>query len=234
MKKTLLLPALLGLSMSAHSVMAEGLNYNVVSINEQVSKEVARDTLNVRLSVREEGRDPAVIAQAVTKKMNQVLAQAKTYPKVEVSVSGRSSYPSSNKKDQTVWTDQATISFKSQDFQALNKLVAAVQSQAQIQSMNYSVSEQKMKSFEDDLMTTALTRFRYKANHIAQGLGGKGYRIVNIDMGSTPASYNSAGYAPKMMRASASMADEAAVMDAEPGNEQVSLHISGQVQVNGL
>ncbi|MBP6345887.1 SIMPL domain-containing protein [Neisseriaceae bacterium CLB008] len=233
MKKKLLVPVLLGLGVSAQSVMAEGLNYNVVSINEQVSKEVVRDTLNVRLSVREEGRDPAVIAQAVTKKMNQVLAQAKAYPKVEVAVSGRSSYPSNNKKDQTIWYDQATISLKSQDFQALNKLIATVQGQAQIQNMHYSVSDKKMKSFEEDLMTTAIERFRYKANHIAKGLGGKGYRIVNIDMGSTPASYN-AGYAPKMMRAAAPAMDEMAVMDAEPGNEQVSLSISGQVQVNGL
>ena len=239
MKRNLLLLGLIGSLIGAASsvAVAEPLNYNVVNLSESINHSVARDTLMVVLAVHEQGKDRVQVASNVTRRVNQVLAQIKNNRAFEASLSGRSGYPNSDyvngKRVDKGWQEQATITVKSQDFEALNKLIAQVQANANVQDLQYTVSDSKRKSFETELTEQAVKRFRERAQMITRAMGGSGYRIVNMDIGSTGGSRPMGGQAYDRMKLAAASAD-APVPEAMPGNEDINLNISGSIQVQGL
>lgn len=217
---------------SCHAV-AEPLNYNIVSLNASASKTISRDTMTVVFAIQENGRDRNQVASAVTRKLNAVLAKAKANGDFETSLSSRNGYPynsDNNPNRSDSWRESATVTVKSKNFKALDRLIADVQPYANVQSQEFSVGQATLRTFEQELTTNAIAQFRHKADTVTRAMGGTGYRIVTLNLGE------SGGVRPMMMRAYAAGAMKAAapVPDDAAGNEDITLNINGSIQVNGL
>ncbi len=235
MKKNLIA---LGLS-SALLIMttpaiSETLNYNVINLSESVSQELESDLLRITLNIEQEGKNRDAIASNVTRSMNTVLAKIKQNNKIEGKIINRGGYPINDyingKRVDRGWKESIQIQIESKDFNAVNQLAADVQNIANIQSMNYTVSNTKLKAFENQLTQDAIKRFKERANNITKSLGGRNYKIVNMDIGSTGGSYTSNNY----MALRASKAESAPVQDSIPNKENIQLTINGSIQVQGL
>ncbi|MFD1245563.1 SIMPL domain-containing protein [Paralysiella testudinis] len=232
--KKIVLAGLMGLAV-AGLARAEALNYGLVSLSESVSRPIARDQMVLVLNIEEQGKEREAVANAVTRKVNAVLQQARQHSQFNTTLQSRSAYPQSDyvngRRVDKGWQDSASIKVESKDMAALNAFAAKVQSQAAISDIQYTVSTASMQANETELTREALQRFNARAAMIAQNLGGSGYKIVQLNIGnssdniSTPLAYGG------VMRAKA---DAAPVQDSAPGEAQLRLDVSGQIQVQGL
>lgn len=79
--KTSVITAAMALALSLPVQAASNeLNYNLVDFNETASVRVPNDTMNVVLEVQETGTSRQAVSNAVTRRLNAVLARAKAAP----------------------------------------------------------------------------------------------------------------------------------------------------------
>ena len=153
---------------------------------------------------------------------------------LEVSEANRSSHPvysyPDNKRVQTGWQESIEYTVKSQDFAALNRLIAQSQKDAEVQNTHFTLSPQKRNAAVDEASRTALLRFKDRAAALAQTLGFSGYKIVSLklgELGDAPVMMMSAkaGYATPMA------ADSATAAPPSPGIEEIRITVNGSVQM---
>ncbi|MOA40648.1 hypothetical protein D3C78_1625430 [compost metagenome] len=94
--------------------------------------------------------------------------------------------------------------------------------------MDFAIATPTRKASEDALLKDAVTAFKARAQLATDALGGKGYKIVNLNL-------NSNGYPQPYMRApmmKAAAMDAAPVTpDVEAGTSQVSMTADGSIEV---
>ena len=95
-------------------------------------------------------------------------------------------------------------------------------------NMSFSIADSTRQQNEDSLMKNAVAAFKARAQLLTDSLGGKGYRLVNLNL-------NSAG-APRpmpVMRMAAMKADAgfAAAPEIEAGTSQVTVTADGTIEV---
>ena len=232
--KKIVLAGLMGLAV-ASLARAETLNYGLVSLSESVSRPIARDQMVLVLNIEEQGKEREAVANAVTRKVNAVLQQARQHSQFNTTLQSRSAYPQTDyvngRRVDKGWQDSASIKVESKDMAALNAFAAKVQGQAAIGDIQYTVSSASMQANESELTREALQRFNARAAMIAKSLGGSGYKIVQLNIGnssdniSTPRAYGGVMMAK---------AEAAPVQDSAPGEAQLRLDVNGQIQVQGL
>ncbi|MDO5058538.1 MAG: SIMPL domain-containing protein [Neisseria sp.] len=226
MRKT----ALCLLPFLAAPAFAESLNYNVVSFSEQATMTVPQDLMTVNLMVHEEGSNRQNVSNTVTRRLNIVQAKIAENRALKAELTDRRSHPQYDKGKIVRWSDSAYLQVKSKDFQALNKLVAAVQKEAVLQGLHFSVSPEKRTETTNELSKQALKNFQTRAKTISNTLGASGYKIVNININSSFQTRSAA--APVMLMAKSAMAYDAApeMMADNPGTEEISQTVSGSIQ----
>ncbi len=231
LKKTALLMAFGAASIAP--VAAEPLNYNVVTLSASARESIKRDTMEVVLSIRESGRERMRVNNAVTERSNRVLQQIRANKKLESELSSRNAYPyyiDGNPKKAQVWQDEARITVRSKDFEALSKLIAAVQNDAAVSSLDFTVSSDLQDKTQKSLTDAAIRNFREQAQNITRALGASTYKIVTLDVNSGGYS----GYRMDMMARSKGMsavAEAAAIPEVEAGNQEIQMNVSGSIQV---
>ena len=223
---------------TALPVAAEPLHYNIVEFSESAVMEVPRDTMTARFQVHAEGKDRQTVNAAFIKKFNSFNRQAKNSTfKTELlsrNVSPRYQY-TNGKRTQTGWEERAEFKVESKDFAALNRLIADTQNDAHVQYTHFSVSKEKRESVSDEVSKSAITRFKQRAQTLAETLGHRDYKIVKINLGhigsNSVQSENMA--AGKMYRAAAPA--PAMMMDTvettSPGSEEISITVDGSIQM---
>ncbi|WP_434777310.1 SIMPL domain-containing protein [Neisseria sp. Ec49-e6-T10] len=222
--------AFIGL-ISAATIQAQPLNYNLVNLSESASRSVERDEMTATLIIQEEGKTPAELTKKVTLQTNQLLQKARQNKALEVALAGRNSYRTDTKSN--VWRETATITLTSKDFNAINTFIADVQSYARIQDISFTVSKDKLLSLENELTAEALQRLKNKALFIGKNIGLNHYQIVTLDIGQQ-------GIQPVYQRmsmaksASISMdsAQSAYIPEVEAGKQDVILRVSAQIQLS--
>ena len=225
--------AALFLAARTAAVQAEPLNYNVVEFVESATVSVPRDTMTAVFTVRAEAREREAAHRAFAAKMNAFSRRAADKA-LEVSEANRSSHPvysyPDNKRVQTGWQESIEYTVKSQDFAALNRLIAQSQKDAEVQNTHFTLSPQKRNSAVDEASRAALLRFKDRAAALAQTLGFSGYKIVSLklgELGDAPVIMMSAkaGYAAPMA------ADSATAAPPSPGIEEIRITVNGSVQM---
>lgn len=217
----------------AAAAQAEPLNYNVVEFAESATVSVPRDTMTAVFTVRAEAREREAAHRAFAAKMNAFSRRAADKA-LEVSEANRSSHPvysyPDNKRVQTGWQESIEYTVKSQDFAALNRLIAQSQKDAEVQNTHFTLSPQKRNAAVDEASRAALLRFKDRAAALAQTLGFPGYKIVSLklgELGDAPVIMMSAkaGYAAPMA------ADSATAAPPSPGIEEIRITVNGSVQM---
>lgn len=218
----------------AATAAAEPLHYGLVSLEAAASHEVTRDEMVLLLNIEEQGKNRQQVADAATRKINAVLQAAARNKNFNTLLQSRSAYPLhdyvNNRRVDKGWQDSAVVRIQSKDMAALNVFAAQVQAQAAIGDIQYTVSDERLKQHEAELTREAVQQFRNRAEAVSRQLGGRGYKIVQLDIGRG----QNGGGMPVAMMAAARMEKAAPVQEGAPGETQIRLHITGRIQVQGL
>ena len=224
MKKMIIMLCLL---LGATGVWADSdLHYNQVHLQSQQSESVSNDTMHVTLGTHAEQRDPASLARKINEDMEWALAKAKQVKGVKVSTGSYQTWPITNKKVTTGWRGQQSLVLESKDTGSLARLAGELQDRLQIKSMKFTVSDDKRMAVENRLIEAALNAFKGRARIVGDNLKANGYRIVEINIGTS-------GQAPPVRRMPRmAMAMEASdAVAVEGGESDVQVTVDGTIEL---
>ena len=204
----------------------EDLHYNQVQLQSQQTESVSNDTMHVTLGTHAEQRDPASLARKINEDMEWALAKAKQVKGVKVSTGSYQTWPITNKKVTTGWRGQQSLELESKDTGSLARLAGELQDRLQIKSMNFTVSDDKRMAVENRLIEAALNAFKDRARIVGDNLKADGYRIVDINIGTS-------GQAPPVRhQPRMAMAMEASdAVAVEGGESDIQVTVSGTIEL---
>lgn len=229
MRSFLMLPLVMGLAFAGQS-LAEPLNYNQVSLRAEVQESVNNDTLTVVLFTEEQDTDPAKLANRITATLNKGLETARQNKSIKVSSGSRSSQPVYDEKRQNIvaWRERGEIRLEGTDFAQVSTVTGDLLGDLNLDSMSFSLSPSSRTATEDSLIKEAIEAFRQRADIATQGLGGNGYKIVQLNLNTqfmSPRPYMRAN--SMAMAADAKMATPA----VEGGEADVTVNADGVIEV---
>lgn len=217
-------------SSTAFAQQTEALNYNLVNVQAEASRQVSNDEMHAVLYIEKSNKQPAELATQITQLMNQAIAASRKYPNVKVETGSQTTYPiyDNDSRKLKEWRGRAEIQIESTDFKAASQLVNELQQNFQTQSINFTVSDAQRKKVENELMIEASKNFQQRAQLLSQSWNKSGYNLVNLNL-NTSNNYPQ----PIMMRSSmAKFADaEAAPMpEVAAGESKITVNANGTVQ----
>ena len=208
----------------------ESLNYNIVNVQAEASREVSNDQMHAVLYIEKSHKQPAELASQINQLMSQAIATARKYPQVKVETGSQTTYPiyDNDSRKLKEWRGRTEIQIESTDFKAASQLISELQQSFQTQSINFTVSDAQRKKVENELMIEASKNFQQRAQLLSQSWNKSGYNLVNLNL-------NTSNFYPQpvMMRgAMAKFADvEAApVPDVAAGESKITVNANGTVQ----
>lgn len=223
---------LLSAAVSSMAFAAENdsMNYNIVNIQAEASRDVSNDEMQATLYIEKSNKQPAELARQISQLMNQAIAISRKYPQVKVETGTQNTYPvydnDSNKLKE--WRGRAEIRLESKDFKAASQLISDLQQNFQTQSINFTVSDEQRNKVENELMVEASKNFQQRAQMLTQAWNKTQYNLVNINL-------NTNQYSPRpvMLRASmikAATAEIAPAQDMAAGESKITVNANGAIQ----
>lgn len=230
MKRALFLLALSALAawpvFAAEPVKPAG---TLVDFRVEVQRPVANDLGRASAYVELTGSDPAEVARKVKAIVADGLATAKAQPGITVKSGGTHTYPIYSKTGRIIenWRMRSELLLESRDAAALSTAIGKLQGgQLAIGGINFSPAPETRRQAEDDVTLEAIEAFNARAARIAATLK-KPYKIRQL-------SVNAGGHYPQpypVARGAAMMAAEAAPMPIEAGESNVTVNVSGQIEL---
>jgi predicted secreted protein len=209
---------------------ADNPEHRIITLQADTNREVQNDQMQATLYTELNNASPSVLAKQTAEIMNRAMDIAKAYPKVHVNNGAQNTYPIYGDKNKlTGWRSRAEIQLKTSDFKAGSELIAQLQTNMQLEGINFSVSNEQRTKVENELMTEITGIFRARATQLQQAWGASKYELVNMNINSSsdePRPY------PMMMRAAKFEADSApAPQTIQSGNSRVQVTASGSIQL---
>lgn len=225
---TLLLGATL--STMTNAAENEALNYNIVNVQADASRQVSNDEMHAVLFIEKTNKQPAELSAEITKLMNQAVAIAKKYPQVKVETGSQTTYPVYDNDNQKLkeWRGRAEIQIESKDFKSTSQLINELQASFQTQSINFTVSDEQRKKVENELMVEASKNFQQRAQILTQAWNKSSYNLVNINI-NTSNSYPQPIYAARASLAKFEAAD-AGGQNVAAGESKITVNANGTIQ----
>ena len=179
---------------------------NQVSFSVERSREVENDWVTATIGATHESTDPAEVAAKINEAVSWAMQQAKATRGVRVRTGAYTTRPISDPKRSMLrrWRGTQTLVLEAADAQLVSELVGRLQTRLQLQDIGFSVSPERRRAVEDELLDEALAAFRDRAERVRKQLGAKGYAIATIQLGS------SGGQPPRPMRGAVMMAESVA------------------------
>jgi predicted secreted protein len=156
--------------------------YNQVRFQVQRSQAVANDLMQALLSVHEEDTDPAALADRINKTMSWALETATDYKALKLITAGYRTQPVYRKETLQGWRGDQDLQITGSDLAAVAELIGKLQARLQLRSVSFLVSDDKRSGVEDQLIRQALDACQERARLIADQLGFKSYRIVDLNV----------------------------------------------------
>lgn len=218
------------LSTTAFAQQTEQLNYNLVNVQAEATRQISNDEMHAVLYIERSKKQPAELSALITQLMNQAIAASKKYPQVKVETGAQSTYPVYDNDSQKLkeWRGRAEIRLESTDFKAVSQLISELQQNFQTQSIEFTVSDTKRKNVENELMVEASKNFQQRAQMLTSAWNKSGYQLVNLNL-------NTNNYYPQpvMMRANMAKFAGAEATDAQnvaAGESKITVNANGSIQ----
>jgi predicted secreted protein len=200
-----------------------------VSFQVEVGRDVGNDRMLAILNATAEEKKPADLADRINSTMTWALEQARANKQVTLRSGSYQTYPVYGENRKIVrWRGRQELQLESQDVDQLSQLVGTLQSQLQMQSLQFSVSHDRRQQVENELIEQALEAYQARAEIVRKSLGAKTYRLMDINI-------HSAGRSPVIpMRAEAvsTMSRSSVSKPAlEQGTSRVDVQVSGKIRL---
>lgn len=203
----------------------EALRYNQVHFQVERTRAVDNDRMQAVLSTTAEDDNTARLADQINKTMDWALKAAKTKTKIEVRTGGYRTHPVYDKDKIRRWHATQELIIEGSDFAELGGLIGQLQERLQVTSINFSVSAEKRRAVEDDLIAQSLEAYKQRAELVRKQLAAKSYRIVDI-------SINTGGGQPvPLMRSLAMESASVAPPALEAGTSTLTLIVGGTIEL---
>lgn len=225
MKKSLVLLAGMLLSPLA---LAEDVPYNMVSFDASATQDVVNDELITTLEVIEDGSDPTKLTDMVNKKSAMVLDAVKHFKDIKAETSNYHTQPLYNEGKIQSWKVTQQVTLETANFDEMSQLIADISSLANIQSMQFRVSDKQAEIIKRDLLNQAITNFRDKAKQITHQFEHNKYELVSLSVDG-----NNFSPMPVMDRAvymSAQSSSKRAPAALSGGTNEISVQVRGTIQ----
>ncbi|OUY06416.1 hypothetical protein CAP51_13975 [Acinetobacter populi] len=202
----------------------------IINLQAEAVREVANDEMQAVLYTELNEKDATILANKINTVINQTLATAKQYPKVQIKTGNQNTYPVYNDKRQLVnWRGRAEVVLNSQDFKQTSELIAKLQTQLQLQGISFDISDAQRKKVEDELYVEASRAFQQRAQLLITPWNASKYELVNLQLNT------SGGYRPMPMYAkAASISLQSADIESqniEAGNSEIKVVANGSIQL---
>ena len=178
------------------------------------------------LYTQREGTDLPKLANEVNTAVSKAVTTSKKSPGIDVQTLAYQTIPLYDKQRLSGWRVRQSIRLESQDSTQLSKLIGALQSKLAVESMNYSVSPQKIREVEDKLITDAIDAFTKRAKLITQQFGRSNYRLVEIHISTAGTPVR-----PVQMRSTALAMEAVAAPVIEAGKQDIRITINGTIEM---
>lgn len=199
--------------------------YNLIHLSAQQNESIENDIMHVTLSTYSEMADPSALAEKINADMEWALKQARAVKDIDVSTRNYRTYPVHNKNKLKTWRGQQDLVLESRDSAVLGKLVTKLQARLQVNAMHFTVSKNKRQQVENRLIDQAMNAFKARADIAMKNLGASGYRIVNLNIGT------SGQRPPTPVFARAASMEMKSAVAVEAGESEVSVNVSGSVEM---
>ncbi|WP_180171086.1 SIMPL domain-containing protein [Acinetobacter sp. YH12027] len=231
MRKIILSTVLLasGLGLAAATQAADPLNYNIVNIQADATRQVSNDQMYAVLYIEKSNKQPAELATQINQLMTQAVNTARKYPAVKIETGSQSTYPiyDNDSRKLKEWRGRAEVRLESTDFKAASQLVSELQQNFQTQSISFSVSDAQRKKVENELMVEASKNFQQRAQTLSQAWNKSGYNLVNINLNTS----NYGGQpVPRMAMMKAAAADAIPEQEMAGGESKITVSANGSIQ----
>lgn len=221
------------LALTTLGAVAEPLPYHRVDFATEVAREIANDQMTAVMSIEISDKDPGRLAQQMNQAVNDALRKAAAFPTVKTSSGNQHTWPvygstltSSSKLES--WRGRAELRLESRDFKAAGDLIGKLQDKLQLSGISFAVAPDTRRKLEDDLTAEAIAAFRAKADVVSLAWKAKGYKLVQMSLGS-----NGGGMPHPVMMRSAKMMDAEAVSAPElaGGETRLTVNVSGAIEL---
>ncbi|RYL28424.1 SIMPL domain-containing protein [Acinetobacter piscicola] len=223
---------LLGTTLSTLTMAAENdaLNYNVVNVQADATRQVSNDEMRAVLFIEKTNKQPAELSAQITQLMNQAMSIAKKHPQVKVETGSQTTYPVYDNDNQKLkeWRGRAEVQIESKDFKAASQLISELQQSFQTQSINFTVSDEQRKKVENELMVEASKNFQQRAQILTQAWNKSAYNLVSLNI-NTNNSYPQPIYAARASMAKFEVAD-AGGQNMASGESKITVNANGSIQ----
>jgi predicted secreted protein len=200
-------------------------SYNVVELQAEAQRDVQNDLMTASLYVEQSGEDPARVSNSVNKIVNEALRTAEGVKNVKASTEGYQTYPVYSKTARLeAWRVRSEIRIESRDFDAASNLIGKLQSTMRLSALGFTVSPEARRQAENELIAQAISNFRERADIVKHSLNGRGYKLRKM-------SISTGGFHPRPVFARAMAAQEVAAPNVEGGTSQVTVMVSGTIEV---
>ncbi len=200
-------------------------SYNVVDLQTEAQREIQNDLMTASLYVEQSGENPARVSNSVNKIVNEALHTVEDVKSVKASTEGYQTYPVYGKTNRLeAWRVRSEIRIESKDFNAASNLIGKLQSTMHLSSLGFTVSPEARRQAENELIAQAISNFRERADIVKHSLNGRGYKLRKM-------SINTGGFHPRPVLARGMAAQEVAAPNVEGGTSQVTVNISGSIEV---
>ena len=125
-----------------------------------------------------ENRDPAKLAEQINTDMHWAVQRLKSQTAIKTQSGSYQTYPVYDDKKIVRWRGRQDLQLESGDVDVLSKVLGDLQERLQIQSLQFSVSPEKLATVESALIEEALAAFRKRAALISRSLDAGDYGLV--------------------------------------------------------
>jgi predicted secreted protein len=171
------------------------------------------------------GADAADVARRGNAAIAAGLATAKAQPGVTVKTGNTHTYPIYAKGGRNIesWRMRSEIVLESRDAAALSALLGKLQTQLAVSQVGFVPAPETRRAAEDEAALEAMAAFQAKAARYAAALK-KPYKLRSMNIGGGT-------NMPQPMLRAAMMSADAAPMPVEAGESNVTVTISGQIEL---
>lgn len=202
---------------------------NRVNFQVEASRDVANDWIQAVVGTTDEDTDPARLADRINTTMSRALAVAKASSDVRVESGGYATHPIHEDGKLRRWRASQDLVLESADIDAITALVGKLQAELQLRTIGFSISPERRRSVEDELIAEVLEAFKERAEIVRKNLGARSYQVVQVSINT------SGGQPPRPLR----MEMDARVMSAsnvappalEGGSSRIAVHVNGTVEL---
>ena len=211
--------------------MVQPLPSQRVNLSASATVQVPQDELTLTLSTQRDGSNAQEVQIQLKTSLDAALTLARRQaqsPLMSVSTGRFGLSPRHDRNGKLVgWQGSAELVLQGRDFVRISQTAGQLATLT-VASVSFGLSAQLRQDAQSQAQGQAIEQFQKSATEIAKSFGFGGYTLGEIHINANQA----APVRPYMMAASAkSMADEAAPVPLEAGLSQVSVNVSGSVQL---